>query len=140
MFSLTLVTKALSSTLPVPVRPPCRRTPLVRILRKKRFQLRLTIHWHYRRLLSPLFINLWGRLDRRSILCPMVHTPRSVFQSMEVFINNVQVASGAAPDDFHAFLVWPNLHLAKKCLPSCPHVTRFYVRAKVLARSVLMAC
>jgi hypothetical protein len=126
MCSLTPVTKAPSSMLPVPVRRPFPRMLLARILRKKR----LTILWRYRRPSPPLFISLWRRLDRRSTLCPTVHTPRSVFRSTGVFVNNEQAASGVTPDDFRAFLVWPNLHLAKKCLPSCPHVTRFLCPCK----------
>lgn len=138
MGSLTPVIKAPLSMPPVPVRRPFPRMLLARILCKKR----LTIHWRYRQPSRPLFINPWQRLDRRSTLCPTVHTPHSVFRSMGVFVNNEQVASGVTPDDFRAFLVWPNLHLAKKCLPSCPHVTRFYVRASTCTLSVdgLLKC
>jgi hypothetical protein len=128
--------------LPVPARRPFPRILLARILRKKRFRPRLTIHWRYRRPSPPLFFNLWQRLDRRSTLCPTVHTPHSVFRSTGVFVNNEQVASGVTPDDFRAFLVWPNPHLAKKCLPSRPNVTRFYVRASTCTLSVdgLLKC
>jgi len=85
--------------LPVPVRRRFPRMLLARILPKKR----LTIHWRYRRPSPPLFINLWRRLERRSTLCPTVHTPRSVFRSTGVFVSNEQVACGVTPDDFRAF-------------------------------------
>jgi hypothetical protein len=62
---------------------------------------------------------------------------RLVFQNMETFANNVQVASGETQDDSVMFLVWPYLQRVKKRL-LLPHVTRYDVR-EVLARSVLMA-
>ena len=67
----------------------------------------------------------------------MADMPRLVFQSMETFANNVQVASGETQDDSVMFLVWPYLQRVKKRL-LLPHVTRYDVR-EVLARSVLMA-